>query len=314
MAYRWFGDDERAVAISFGALGTPVGCVVGLMVGPNFITETWTSGQITKSEQTTGRHEVENYVFWHAVIDTVLCLPLIFLFVEKPKFFPSRAAKSMGRSEDQYSIMADLKLLRSKRSFLFFVLNFALVHGVYAALGATVNNVVRPFGYSAKESALFGGVCIISGLVASYFFSAFLDRAVDKTARMINILWVISIGSFLSFIVMLFLLKPDRPVVVALAIGLAGIFLIPIMPIGYYAAVELSKPVSEPMSSGLIMVFGMIAGVAFTYFVSIMCDSGTSVEEQKAAVVKCEIVFIFTLLLGCLLMFLVKPQPEEEEQ
>lgn len=97
-----------------------------------------------------GRLEVENYVYWHAVIDTILCLSLVFLFAEKPKHFPSRAAEAMGKSERQYSIVEDLKLLRSKRSFQFFVLNFALVHGVYAALGATVNNVVRPFGYSAK--------------------------------------------------------------------------------------------------------------------------------------------------------------------
>ena len=33
-AYRWFGDKERAVAISFGALGTPIGCMAGLLLGP----------------------------------------------------------------------------------------------------------------------------------------------------------------------------------------------------------------------------------------------------------------------------------------
>lgn len=38
-AYRWFGDNERAVAISFGALGTPIGCMTGLLIGPQFITE-----------------------------------------------------------------------------------------------------------------------------------------------------------------------------------------------------------------------------------------------------------------------------------
>lgn len=68
------------------------------------------------------------------------------------------------------------------------------------------------------------------------------------------------------------MLKPGNIMGVMITIGIAGIFLIPIMPIGYYAAVELSRPVTEPMSSGLIMVAGMIFGVAFTYFISFMCE------------------------------------------
>jgi hypothetical protein len=39
MAFRWFGDDERAIAITFGALGSPLGCIIGIIVGPLFISE-----------------------------------------------------------------------------------------------------------------------------------------------------------------------------------------------------------------------------------------------------------------------------------
>jgi hypothetical protein len=77
------------------------------------------------------------------------------------------------------------------------------------------------------------------------------------------------------------MLRPGNITGVTLTIALAGTFLIPIMPIGYYAAVELSRPVSEPMSSGLIMVAGMIFGGAFTYYVSIMCDVNDSISIQQ---------------------------------
>ena len=89
-------------------------------------------------------------------------------------------------------------------------------------------------------------------------------------------------------------------------IAFAGIFLIPIMPIGYYAAVELSKPTSEPMSSGIIMVFGMIFGVALTYFISIMCDTDT-VEAQQQNVRTCLFIMIGWLFLACFIMNWVKP-------
>ena len=34
MAYRWFPDDERAIAISIASLGNPFGSMLGMLVGP----------------------------------------------------------------------------------------------------------------------------------------------------------------------------------------------------------------------------------------------------------------------------------------
>jgi len=94
-----------------------------------------------------------------------------------------------------------------------------------------------------------------------------------------------------------------------LTIGLAGTFLIPMMPIGYYAAVELSRPVTEPMSSGLIMVAGMIFGVAFTYYVSYMCDANDSIsiQQQQHNVRICVIVMCVWLAVACGIMYFVRP-------
>ena len=101
MAYRWFGDDERAVAISFGALGTPVGCMMGLLLGPQFISEIKKVREGSSIDRKEGRLEVDNYLFWHAVIDTMMCVPVILFFVEKPKHFPSLAAKNMGKKVEK---------------------------------------------------------------------------------------------------------------------------------------------------------------------------------------------------------------------
>lgn len=204
--------------------------------------------------------------------------------------------------------------MKTKRSFMFFLLNFAIVHGIYAALGATINNIVRPFGYTAKESSIFGGICIISGLIASYIYSAILDNSKDKDGMMIRLLWIISIGSLLSFFIMIFIMRPENFTGVTLAIAGAGVFLIPIMPIGYYAAVELSRPVSEPMSSGLIMVAGMIFGIAFTYYVSVMCDVSDGIsKEQQQSNVRTTIIMMCVWLVGaCATMYWVRPQAPED--
>lgn len=123
--------------------------MVGMILGPQFITETMSSGQnLTEKQKYNGKVETSNYVLWHAILDTALCLPLVLFFVERPKYFPSYAARIMNK-DNEYSFKEEYKVLRKKYSYMFFVVNYALVHGVYAALGATINNIVRPFGYTA---------------------------------------------------------------------------------------------------------------------------------------------------------------------
>jgi len=53
-AYRWFGDNQKAVAISFGALGTPIGCMCGMLIGPLFISELKQGGSLTAAQREQG--------------------------------------------------------------------------------------------------------------------------------------------------------------------------------------------------------------------------------------------------------------------
>jgi len=37
LATRWFADDERALATAIGSLSLPLGCIIGMVLGPLFI-------------------------------------------------------------------------------------------------------------------------------------------------------------------------------------------------------------------------------------------------------------------------------------
>ena len=162
MAYRWFPENERAVAISLVTLGNPIGSILGMVIGPLFIQETSSSPFPVQKEI----DQVHEYIRWHAIVDTVLCIPLLFIFRERPQNYPSKGAESENIS--MYSMKKDFERLRSNTSFWCFLVNFAIIHGVYAALGAVVNNIVRPFKYTAQESSLFGCSALITGLIASF--------------------------------------------------------------------------------------------------------------------------------------------------
>merc|ERR1711988_334654 len=90
--------------------------------------------------------------------------------------------------------------------------------------------------------------------------------------------------------------------------------MVAIVPLGYYAAVELSRPASEPMSSGIIMVFGMIFGIGLAYYISIMCDHREqTVVELQDNVRICVFVIIGFLALAAVLVIWIKPQDKEQD-
>lgn len=225
---------------------------------------------------------------------------------ERPEFSPCESAVTHRAPGETYSMWKDLKLLCKNSSFWYYVLNFTLIHGIYTALGATINNVARPFDYTAKESSVFGCVCLLSGLFAGFVFSKYLDEPDNKQRRLMIVLHMIGIGSLLSYILLLFSLKPNNNLLITLNISMLGIFNVPVTPIGFYAAAELSKPVSEVMSAGVIMTSGMIDGVLMTYLISFLIDGSSDKSVEAHSVYAFLIIVIVMLVVACLAMLKVR--------
>lgn len=148
------------------------------------------------------------------------------------------------------------------------------------ALGATVHNMARPFHYTAKQSSLFGCINLIAGIAAGFVMSIYLDKKTDKMKKLIFLLNMLSFGSFLSYLGLLFTLKPGNVNIVAANIAALGVFNVPVVPIGLFAAAELSRPVSEVLSSGLVITCGCIHGVIMTYVVSTLIDDNSHSEDN----------------------------------
>lgn len=84
------------------SVGNPIGGMIGMYMGPQFISETKRSLMPLKREI----EEVENYVFWHAIFDTAMCLPFLICFKERPKYYPEKSSES--ERNKKYSIKKDL--------------------------------------------------------------------------------------------------------------------------------------------------------------------------------------------------------------
>jgi hypothetical protein len=75
-------------------------------------------------------------------------------------------------------------------------------------------------------------------------------------------------------------------------IALLGFFLIPIIPIGYGFSVELTYPVSEALSNGLMVFFSQIVGTCITTL-------GTIIANFHPNRQYCTILFMTMMSIAC---------------
>lgn len=156
--------------------------------------------------------------------------------------------------------MRDLILLIKNKNYVCMVLTFNMLYGVYTCLGAIINNLVDPFGYTPIDSSIFGATFIFCGLIGSIIFSYYMD----KTQKYLRMLRISSFGSLISSICIILTLPTQNVWILNTNIAFMGFFLIPIIPIGYSFSVELTYPVSEAMSNGVMVFFSQILGTLIT--------------------------------------------------
>jgi len=154
----------------------------------------------------------------------------------------------------------DLVLMAKNKNFILLLAIFASLYGCYTCLGAVINNLCEPYGFGSGDAGMFVGVFIVSGLTGSFILSGFID----KYNAYLKILRLVCFGSLIFASLMLFSLNNGVIWVVCINIAFLGFFLLPIIPVCYSFAVELTYPVSEAMSNGLLMLFSQIVGIVDT--------------------------------------------------
>ena len=187
----------------------------------------------------------------------------------------------------------DMISMAKNKNFLLLLTIFASLYGCYTCLGAVINDLCEPYGFGSSDAGMFVGVFIVSGLTGSFVLSGFLD----KYNAYLKILRIVCFGSLVFSSAMVFSLNYGVIWVVCINIALLGFFLLPIIPVCYSFAVELTYPVSEAMSNGLLMLFSQLVGIVDT-------TAGTELTINHAQ--WCIYMFIGQIAFACLITLVVK--------
>lgn len=152
-------------------------------------------------------------------------------------------------------------------------------------------------GYTPANSSMFGAVFIVGGLIGSGVFGGIVE--VKKNYKFMTC--VSSCLSALLAIPLLFCLQSINVTAATVCCFFVGFVSIAILPVGIDFGVELTHPVAESVSSGLILSAGNFIGIFLTLAGSILITR----LGNKGCVIA-QLVLILFACIAAVISFTIK--------
>lgn len=324
----WFPSNEVSTATSIGVFGNQLGIAMSFVIPTYIITGPSNVESINGStsaenawyndEDSVGFSEVKSEMVQMMALTLVMCTVVFILvcvvFVDEPKYPPSRArqrsvsAKAAIGAQTTKEVLKSYIRLLSSRNFMLLCFGYGLLVGAYYALSGNLSRLVTmnlgehlPHADKNKHAAQMGTVMIIAGSVASIAAGCILDAA--KKYKLISV--VCYVLTVVMYIVWTSVLPLGNLLLDYAVVGLLGFFMTGYLPIGFEFASEISWPEAETTSSGFLNFAAMIVGAILTPVVEI-CVS-------KRGPLSANIVIIVTLLIGLILTAFIKEKSKRQD-
>ncbi|KAL4430218.1 hypothetical protein ABPG74_014777 [Tetrahymena malaccensis] len=291
----WFKPKQRQMATAILSLINIIGVGIGFLF-PSFIVSS------TYSADT--RNQIYDLMLVQAIVITACCIPSIIFFREKPPTPPSHAANT-----EKTNFKESMPKLVKDKNFLYLYISFGCILGNFNSIATLINFYLEKFTYTSDETSYFGAIFIVSGLIGS----AVITSIVEKNHRYKFVMIVTSILSIFCYSFMMGVLPVENFGLQLFAFFLYGFFATPLIPISLEFACEITFPISETISSGLIYKSGQLFGVLHI----IISTEAIGIDSQNNVYI-CLGIGLIIQIIGLLCIIFVdetlKRKHEEKKQ
>jgi MFS family permease len=230
----WFPVEERATAAGIPIFSMSIGIILAMACTP-LITES---------------RSIPDMLFLYGVVSVVIAVLFLLFMKEKPPCPPGRI------EEKKIGFFTGIGDVLKNRDMRLMLLSFFIGLGIFNAITTWIEQVLHSRGFSAVQAGMAGAVMMISGIFGTIVFPLFSDRLRKrKSIFMITVAGAIPGLAGLTF-------GTDYTVLLVSA-AILGFFSMGGGPIGYQYCAEISFPVPEATSQGLIILSGQISGIVF---------------------------------------------------
>lgn len=226
------------IAIAAQALGAAVGFVIPAL----FVS--------VDDEDELFREHVAQSLICQAGLGIAVFLACLFFFKNKPATPPSATAFQLLDKPGQFK--SSITTILSNKDLIWLMLAFGGIQGTFNTLGTVVGEATGKYGYTSDDASIFGALFIVGGVAGSAGFGIYVETT-KKYKPAILVICVASVITCLcSYVIM-----PHQVVwLLSLMCFLQGAAMIPVMAVAMDLGVELTYPVGESFSAGVLMSAG----------------------------------------------------------
>lgn len=276
---RWFPFKERGFATGLVSFAQYSGLLLIMIIAPRLVA--------TNPSLFEYGDGLPTLLMTLGIITSVSAVGVIFLFKEKPKTPSSLEQVEIGSFHESF------RLLLHKKHMGGFMIIFGLSWGLFNVFIAKIDSITA-FVHIENSSGILGVLLLIGGLFGSIIIPFLSDHF-----RKRKLFFSISIlGIFIGVVVFAFypvLLEKGVPFfIVYILVIFLGFFFQSTIPLGYQYAYELTYPVQEASSQGVLLFNGHLVGAIILIFMNL--SGGDYLEWVLIA----SIALIFAAFFGSL--------------
>lgn len=146
-------------------------------------------------------------------------------------------------------IFSDMKECLRNKNFVLLILAFNFIHGIFLSLGSSISYLTKPF-FESKFNSLFATTFSVCGVIASIFVAIKIDKSKKYKLYLMILTGTTNIFLALIYVTMVTVSTAG----LAIDIAFVGMTAVPIIPVGLAFAVELTFPITEAASNGILMM------------------------------------------------------------
>ncbi|EDV21992.1 uncharacterized protein TRIADDRAFT_59549 [Trichoplax adhaerens] len=311
LAAIWFPMNQRSAATAIAVFANQVGSAIGFILSPISVP--------VVINQAVFSHNLSNLLLAQACSCMII---IILIFIGTAQYndnenIPSVLDLQLARDDDQESISGnqnhiivtprhpftrDIKMLIMNRNFMLLLISYGIITGSYYAISTLLGEIILPEIPNQEVAVgIMGFILIISGLVGAFLVGFWLDWTRRFKGTTVTF-YIFSVIAAVAFTLGVYFKQLE---VLYFICGAFGFFATAILPVGFEFAAEMTYPISEGLSSGLLNCSAQIFGISL---ISIM----DRILNRPSHTLIANCVLIGLLALGMILTWIIKLERRRE--
>ena len=282
IASTWFNEKRRTLVTSICCVSNTIGIIFGYLIHSFVIEDNTVNPKIFKEA-------FKSYLLIEFIITTIFCLLFIFLIKNKPKIPPSISQKNYR----PISLKDGIKKLMTNINFIKILISLTCIVGFINIYGTIFNSYMALYKIKDSSATFTLAIANIFGIITALIVGAIIDKSKKYKLAMI----ICNIISLLVLIITTILLETIEKkslgltsfICYTLVIGAT----IPIYTSGMDFICEITYPVGESISEGIIMSFNQIMGIIGI----IICDIFRTYLQNIKFMTNVFCILLFTISL-----------------